>query len=268
MPFPARPPETAESRAARARAARRGVRAGGMPRGHCLGPTANPASGRVHMPGSIQAQLARGEDLSDGIRPGNLRYQKIAGRGRRNLLFLIDTSGSMLSDDRFARVKGCVISLLEGSYAKRVRVAVISYGGGGARLELPFTASAELAAGRIGTLRGGGSTPLVEALGVAGSLLERMAGENLSVWLFSDCRYNRSGSGRENLQVREFGAFCRARGIPITLIDASLPGKTARGRAALFAAELQARHERLEDLRAETFLSDEAGAETAHAPAP
>ncbi len=240
----------------RAREARKGVRAGSSVRGHSIGLTASPVSGRVHMPGSILTQLAQGGDLTEGVRPENVRYQKIAGRGRRNLLFLIDTSGSMLSADRFAVVKGCVISLLEDSYAKRVRVAVISYGGGGARLELPFTSSAELAAGRIGTLRGGGPTPLVEALGIAGRILDRMREENLSVWLFSDCRYNRS-TGSENRQIREFGAFCKARGIPVTLIDAAPAGKTARERAVFFAAQLQARRERLEDLRAESFLPED-----------
>ena len=240
----------------RAREARKGLRVRGSVRGHSIGLTADPVSGRVHMPGSILTQLSQGGDLTQGIRAENLRYQKIAGRGRRNLLFLLDTSGSMLSDDRFAIVKGCMISLLEDSYAKRVRIAVISYGGGGARLELPFTSSAELAAKRIGTLRGGGSTPLVEALGIAGGLLERMAGENLSVWLFSDGKYNRGATGRESLQVREFGAFCKARGIPLTLIDAAPDSKTARERAALFAAELRARPVRLEDLRAESFLPE------------
>ena len=256
MPFRAKPLETTQSRVERAREARKGVRADSSVRGHSIGMTACPVSGRVHMPGSILAQLTQGGDPAEGIRAENIRYQKIAGRGRRNLLFLVDTSGSMLSDDRFAVVKGCLISLLEDSYAKRVRIAVISYGGGGARLELPFTSSAELAAKRIGTLRGGGPTPLVEALGIASGLLERMSDENLSVWLFSDCRYNRGTTGREDLQVREFGAFCKARGIPVTLIDAAPSGKTARERAALFAAQLQARRERLEDLRAESFLPE------------
>ena len=209
-------------------------------KGHSVGITSSPASGRLSLPGSIQAQLTTGEDLTEGIREENRRYQKIAGRGRRNLLFLIDTSGSMLSDDRFATVKGCVIS-----------------GGGGASLDLPFTSSAELAAKRIESLKGGGSTPLVQALGIAGNLLDRMREEDLSIFLLSDGRYNRSQTGREVRQVREFGDFCRSREIPITFIDASPGNRTARERSLLFARQLHAAYRRLDDLRADWFLPEE-----------
>ena len=235
----------------RAREARKGIRAGRTAQGHSIGFTASPTSGRIHLPGSMMTQLAQRETLTDGIRRENFRYQKIAGCGRRNILFLIDSSGSTLSDDRFAMVKGCVISLLEGSYAKRIRVAVISYGGGTARLELPFTSSAELAAKQIGGLKGGGSTPLIQALGIAGSLLDRMKEENRSIFLLSDGKYNRSGTGGENRQICEFGKYCQVRGIPIVLIDVGPDSRTARERARLLAKQLHAKYRRLADLRAE-----------------
>ena len=209
----------------------------------------NPATGRIHMPGSILAQLTQGEDLADGIREDNIRYQKTAGRGRQNILFIIDTSGSMLSEDRLAYVKGCVISLLESSYAKRVRVGIISFGGTSARLELPFTSSAELAAERISSLKGGSATPMVQAFAIAANLLDRMRDEDLSVYILSDGRYDRTTTGREDRQVREFGEFLRSRDIPVTLIDAGTGRKTAKRRAVQLAAVLHASYQPMEGLR-------------------
>ena len=257
MPFQAKPLETTQSRVRRAQEARKGLRMKGAAKGHVIGPTTNPASGRVHLPGSILAQLSQGEGLENGIEESNLRYQKIAGRGRRNILFIIDSSGSMVADDRFAKVKGCVVSLLESAYSKRVRVAIIGYGGGKARLVLPFTTSAELAAERIDELKGGGSTPMVDALGIAGNLLERMRDEDLSVYLLSDGRYNRNSTGRENWQIREFGDFCKSRNIPVTLIDAGSGTKTAKKRSAFLAGMLHAEYKRIDDLEVEMFNPEE-----------
>lgn len=257
IPFRARPLETTRSRVQRAKEARKGVRkAGAAVRGHVTGSCVNPVSGLIHMPASMIAQLSQGENLSHGIRENCVRYQKIAGRGRRNILFIIDTSGSMLSDHRFAKVKGCVISLLESSYAKRVRVGIISFGGLKARLALPFTTSAELAASQIDSLKGGGTTPLIEALGIAGNLIADMREEDLSIYLLSDGRYNRTVSGREDWQIRAFGDFCKTREIPVTLIDAGSGKKTSKSRSERMAAMLHAAYQPLEELRLESFESD------------
>lgn len=257
MPFEAKPLEATKDRVRRAQEARKGLRMSGAIKGHVIGETTNPSSGRIHLPGSIAAQLSLGIGLEDGITSDGIRYQKMAGRGRRNILFVVDSSGSMVTDDRLAKVKGCVISLLKSTYAKRVRVAIIGYGGARARLVLPFTSSPELAAKHIGEMKGGGSTPLVDALGLAGGLMDRLRDEDLSIYLLSDGRYNRNATGRESHQIREFGNLCKARGIPLTLIDAGTDSKTARRRATLLAGMLQASYRRLDDLRVEMFELEE-----------
>ncbi|MBQ3291110.1 MAG: VWA domain-containing protein [Mogibacterium sp.] len=249
MTFRARPLETTKSRIQRAQESRKGPRLKGAVKGRTIGCTVDPLSGHVHLPGSILAQLSQGEDLSEGIYPHNLRYSKVSGRGRMNYLFIIDTSGSMVKDDRFAKVKGFIISLLESSYSRRVRVAVISYGGGRAKLEVPFTTSAELVAERISNLKGGGSTPLIPALEAAGKLIDRMRDEDLSIYILSDGRYDRHTTGHENWQISEFGNFCQARKIPVTLINAGRTNKTSIKRTTLLAAKLHASYHQLEDLR-------------------
>ena len=233
----------------RARASRKGVRGRRIEGGHCIGSTSDPSSGRLHVPATVAAQIQSGCGTDRGPDRENLRYQKIAGRGRRNLLFIVDTSGSMLSTERLAQVKGCIVSLLRDAYAKRTCVALVSYGGVHARLVLPFTSSAEMAARRIKAEKAGGGTPLLEALGVAALLIDRLDGEAAEIVLLSDGRYNRGVSAADR-KLRLFGAYCKRAGVPIHLVDAASGGKTARARVALLAERLGADLRTLDDLRA------------------
>lgn len=241
-----------EDRVERARISRTGMKNKGAVRGHCIGYTGNPSSGELHLTGSIVSHLELGLNFSKGFSPDGMRYRKIAGRGRRNLLFIIDTSGSMLSEQRLALVKGCVVSLLQDAYAKRTRVALVSYGGARARLVLPFTSSAEMAARRIDEMKGGGGTPLVEALVIAAQLIDQAQDEPIEIVLLSDGRYNRGGS-YVSRRIRAFGDLCHRKRVPIRLIDAGGGKKTSQRRVRLLASLLHASCRPLDDLRADAF---------------
>lgn len=225
-----------------------------MKEGRCLGSTQDSASGYVHVVGSVVAQIASGEGLRDGVTDGNVRYRKIAGRGRRNLMFLVDASGSMLTSKKLAMVKGCVISLLQDAYVTRTRVAVVSFGGVGARLVLPFTSSVELAAARVGRMKGGGTTPLLDALEMAAHQMDAVEGEPLSLIVLSDGRYNRSKNVPTEMLIRAFGECCRKRDVRLLLVDAGRGGKTSRQRAIFLAGLLQAQYRQLDDMRAESLV--------------
>ena len=249
VPFNAKPLEISQDRVKRARIARRGLRNANAVGGHCVGCTDDPSSGTVHVLGSVLAQLGQGLPLDGGLDPNSVRYRKIAGRGSRNLLFVIDASGSMLSSERLALVKGYVVSQLQDAYVKRTRVAIVSYGGTRARLLLPFTSSAEMAARRIDHMKGGGGTPLIGALAIATRLVERLDGEPVELVLISDGRYNRGGRTSAVRQIKAFGYYCKCREIPVHLVDASTGTKTALKRTAYLAGLLQADRWTLEELR-------------------
>lgn len=229
--------------------------------GHCVSYTQNPASGEVHLLGSVLAQLGAGESLKDGLRSEHVRYRKIAGRGRRNILFLVDTSGSMISSGRLGLVKGCVVSLLSDAYVTRTRVAVIGFGGARATLALPFTSSAEMAARRIDDMKGGGSTPLLDALRLATPLIDGVGDESAEVVILSDggCNRPRKGSVRES--VTAFANFCKKRNVPIHLVDAGSGTTTAKQRAQLMASMLHADYRELDEMRADMFGASHAGGE-------
>ena len=249
-PFSAKPIESTDDRVDRARASRRGVRSGHVVRGHCIGSTRDPSSGRIHLVGSAIAQAQQGLSFDEGIAEDNVRYCKTAGRGRRNIIFVVDASGSMLSLERLASVKGCVVSLLEDAYVKRTRVALVGYGGAHARLVLPFTSSPEMAARRIDAMKGGGGTPLIEALAIAAGLIERLDGESAELVVLSDGRYNRGNEASPERRIRAFAQFCKRYDAAIHFVDASSGTKTARQRASRLASMLHADVCTLEDMRA------------------
>lgn len=251
--FRVKPIESAHSRVERAIQARRGIKGKRAQRGHCIGYTQDSSSRELHIVGSVVTQLGAGESLKDGLREEHVRYRKIAGRGRRNILFLVDTSGSMVASGRLSLVKGCVVSLLSDAYVTRTRIAIIGFGGARAHLILPFTSSAELAAERIDTEKGGGPTPLLDAFAMAVRLIDNMQGESAEIVLLSDGGYNRTRADRPSSTIRGFGEFCKKQNVPIYFVDSGNGNRTAERRAKQLAKSLHADYRKLDDMRVDEF---------------
>jgi magnesium chelatase subunit D len=92
------------------------------------------------------------------------------------LLFVVDASGSMAARRRMTLARGVVRRILLDAYRRRDQVALIAFGGAGARLILPPTNSIDLAERRLAGLRSGGRTPLAAALLLAQQTLARQRG--------------------------------------------------------------------------------------------
>ena len=80
------------------------------------------------------------------------------------MVFVVDASGSMAARDRMSAVGGAAQSLLRDAYQRRDKVAVVTFRAGGARILLPPTTSAHIAARRLTRFDTGGTTPLAEGL--------------------------------------------------------------------------------------------------------
>jgi len=170
VPAPSRIPASALTLP---RGGRRPPRDADVPPGRAPGGTlavldARPASGDepIAILPSILASL-RGDD-----RP----HTAITGGGRGALLCLIvDTSGSMGARRRLSRVKGAVEASLRGAYARRDLVAIVGFGGEGARTLVAPGDRLSAAATAIAGLPSGGRTPLAAGIDHGATLLERYA---------------------------------------------------------------------------------------------
>jgi magnesium chelatase subunit D len=132
-----------------------------------------------------------------------LRYKLLKHKQGTLFVFAIDASGSMAAN-RIARAKSTILKLLRKSYLNRDSVAIVSFHGTTANVDLPPSRSILRARRVLDSLRMGGSTPLGLGLVTTIELLELVGnkfGENV-VLLFTD--------GRSNVPLRRGGLNLRA----------------------------------------------------------
>ncbi|MCF6188452.1 MAG: VWA domain-containing protein, partial [Desulfobulbaceae bacterium] len=125
-------------------------------------------SGDIALDATIRAaapfQTHRKGKLALNLVPDDFRYKIREKRIGNLLLFLVDASGSMGARGRMAASKGAVMSLLLDAYQKRDKVAMISFRGQEAVVNLPVTGSVEMAGKLLAEMRVGGRTPLAAGL--------------------------------------------------------------------------------------------------------
>jgi magnesium chelatase subunit D len=184
--------------------------------------------------------------------PADIRRALRVGREGNLVVFVVDASGSMAARDRMAAVTGAALSLLRDAYQRRDKVAVITFRGAGARLVLPPTNSAHIAARRLTGLDTGGTTPLAEGLLAARDVVVRERARDRSrrplVVLLTD---GRATAGPDPLRRSNIAAArLAAEGAAAVVVDCET-GYVRLGLAADLAVRLRAPVLRLEQLRAD-----------------
>lgn len=174
------------------------------------------------------------------------------GREGNLVIFVVDASGSMAARDRLSAVSGAALSLLRDAYQRRDRVAVITFRQDGARVLLPPTSSAHIAARRLTGFETGGTTPVAAGLLTARDVVVRERVRDRSrralVVLLTD---GRATGGPDPLgNSRSAARRLNAEGAASVVVDC----ETSYIRLEL-AAEL-ARHLRAPVLRLEQLRAD------------
>ena len=165
------------------------------------------AGARIAIDATVRALVGLDSSLRDGpLTPVNseaLRYKLLKHKQGTLFVFAIDASGSMAAN-RIARAKSTILKLLRKSYLNRDSVAIVSFHGTSANVDLPPSRSILRARRVLDSLRMGGSTPLALGLVTTIELLELVGnkfGETVML-LFTD--------GRSNVPLRRGGLNLRA----------------------------------------------------------
>src|SRR5215208_3704275 len=161
------------------------------------------AGARVAIDATLRALVAFEGGALTPVNSRALRYKLLKHKQGTLFVFAIDASGSMAAN-RIARAKSTILKLLRKSYLNRDSVAIVSFHGTTANVDLPPSRSILRARRVLDSLRMGGSTPLGLGLVTTIELLEIVGnkfGETV-VLLFTD--------GRSNVPLRRGGLNLRA----------------------------------------------------------
>jgi len=194
------------------------------------------------------------------LKPQDIREKIREKRMGNFLLFLVDASGSMGAKGRMAASKGAVLSLLLDAYQKRDRVAMISFRKETALVNLPPTASIELAAKYLEQMPVGGRTPLSAGLDKAfhmvGNFLLRDPAARPIVLIITDGRSN-VAMGRGN-PVDEAMAMAQHMGrddrVKYIVVDTEPAGLVRFGLAGQLARAANADYCKIDQLQANALV--------------
>lgn len=130
------------------------------------------------------------------VRVEDFRVTRFKQPVRTTTVFVVDASGSAALH-RLAEAKGAVELLLAECYVRRDRVALISFRGTQATLDLPPTRSLVRAKRELAGLPGGGGTPLAMGLELAAQLAQQLkqAGETPVLVIMTDGKANITRTG-------------------------------------------------------------------------
>lgn len=153
-----------------------------------------PSTLKMAIPRQRLRPAAKSGRLS--VRMDDLRVRRYRQSTRTTTLFVVDASGSAAMH-RLAEAKGAVENLLAECYVRRDQVALITFRGTEATLDLPPTRSLVRARRRLAGLPGGGGTPLAAGLDLANQLIRQLqqAGESPMAIFMTDAKANIARDG-------------------------------------------------------------------------
>lgn len=159
-----------------------------------------------------------------------LRYKLFSIKQGALFVFVLDTSGSM-ARERIGLAKRAILDLLKQSYLNRDSVAIVTFRGATASIDLPPSRSIARARRVIDSLIVGGSTPLSAGLLVASDVIQSVAAKQSQKWVivFTDGRANvalkslkSTGEEREATiaqEIRQLGAMLSKNGANVVVAD-------------------------------------------------
>ena len=226
---------------------------------HNTGDVAVDATLRAAAP--YQLKRKNGSNLAVVLHEDDIREKVREKRIGNFILFMVDASGSMGARGRMVASKGAIMSLLLDAYQKRDRIAMVSFRKEEAIVNLPPTASIELAAHLLKEMPVGGRTPLsaglVKSYEVLRNYLIREPTARPIVIIVTDGKSNAALGEKKPLdEAWELSTrLAMDERIRFIVVDTESQGLVNFGLARQLAGTMDADYFKIEDLKADSLLN-------------
>ena len=175
----------------------------------------------------IRQKNAKKHKLKIIVRSTDIRIKRHQEQSDRLIIFTVDASGT-LALGRLGETKGAIEILLVEAYSRRDQVALISFRGDSAKIELPPTRSLVQTKKRLAGLPAGGGTPLASGLSVSFNLAmqSRIRGLTPTLAILTDGKGNidlhgAASRSKAKLDTDKCAQQIREEKIPCMVIDSS-----------------------------------------------
>ena len=173
-------------------------------------------------------------------------YKSESPKAEANIIFLLDTSGSMAVGAQMAYVKGLVAQTLKKQRHKKIHYAMILLQNSSATIAQAFTPNTQLITQLNYNLRTGGKTNLGDAFKKVHSLSRGLDKHTLQLFTFTDGKAN---VGCEGTSPFAYAVSCYKKyvgsSVKSTIIDTE-KGFVQLGRAKALAKELKLNYTKLQ----------------------
>lgn len=122
-----------------------------------------------------------------------LKYRGTIAKAEQQVLFLIDSSGSMVKDQQIAYMKGLIQQTITHYKGKRLKYAAVALSHGDAKVLSPFTIDAEGLLQTIVQLASGGKTNMKAGF----ALIAQLVKHKVDLYIFTDGQINAGGTFEE-----------------------------------------------------------------------
>lgn len=122
-----------------------------------------------------------------------LKYKGNNTKADQQVLFLIDSSGSMVKDQQIAYMKGLIQQTLTRYQGKRLKYAAVALSQGEARLLSPLSTNTEPLIQNIARLASGGKTNMKAGF----ELITQLIRNKTDLYIFTDGKINAGGTFEE-----------------------------------------------------------------------